>query len=398
MSNKKQNLFEEVNWSEIQKKYFDALKAYNSPNPFSGSSNTPADSFWVNAMDHWWKSIKSESGYENETLFEKVIDQCRNYYFMSEQFSGLVEGMANSKLRKHDLNSFINSKFKDIESMFSGSQTNLSWSSLFDACEQPYELMKTSLANMSLDSGGLFNNISPDIRKFSDQVLSMPGVGYSRETQDKIQEAIKLWANYLDNYHEYHSVMTKLNHDALEKMRKKILRMTKKGEEINSMRQIYDLWVESNEKVYNDYVFTEEYSELNGRLVNSLMAFKKQSHEITEDTLSAMNMPTSSDMNELERRHYELRKQVKKMEFEIRDLQKQLKGKDTQTVSTAKKTKPASRTRTRKKSKKISGADNSRVVQFKQSKKKTRKGVKSEKKNVKEKNSSASDGMIEIKF
>ena len=141
-------------------------------------------------------------------------------------------------------------------------------------------------------------------------------------------DAIKLWANYQENYQEYQSVMLRLNQEALDLMRDRIISTSKDGESIDSMRQIYDLWIESNEKVYGDYVYTKEYAELNGRLVNSMMAFKKQSHEITEDALSAMHMPTTKSMDELERRHYELRKQVNEMRAEISNLKKQSQQKE----------------------------------------------------------------------
>ena len=166
MSNKKQKTSGEINWSEIQKKYFDALMAFDSSSPFSKPSKTPADSFWVNAMEHWWKSIKTDSPIENENLFEKVIDQCRNYYFMSEQFSGLIEGLANAKKQKEDVNCFIKKKFKEFESMFSQTQANYSWGSIPDACEQLFEMLKTGLSNMSQHPGEIFNDLNPEIRRF----------------------------------------------------------------------------------------------------------------------------------------------------------------------------------------------------------------------------------------
>ena len=253
--------FEEFNWLEIQKKYMDALAAFNSPNPFTGSASfKPAnpfeqlnpfmqpskpsfESFWVNAMNDWWKSVKPENVNEHQELFGKVLEQCRNYYFMSEQFSKLIEGIAEVKGKNQDIIKFINQQFNEMESAFMSAQGNFSWSNLIDSCEQPIELMKNAFSNMYSYSGDVFNDMNPEVKKLRERFLSVPGLGYSREVQDKFQELIRLWANYQDNYQEYQTVMTRLNHDSLEVMRKHIIAMSKKDEDINSMKQVYDLWV-----------------------------------------------------------------------------------------------------------------------------------------------------------
>lgn len=391
MSNKDKTPFDDFDLADIQKKYMDALMAFKSP-------ESTMDSVWVNAMDNWWKSAKTDMPYESSNIFEKVLNQCRNYYFMSEQFSSLLDGMNRSKNNNDQLTDFINKKFKEIESAFSSGKNTFNLNGFLDNFEQPIDLMKSAFSNSSFDPSEIFDGLNPDLGKIREQILSIPGLGYSREAQDKSKQAMKLWANYQENYQEYQTVMLRLNQEALDLMRKQIISMQTNGESINTMRQIYDLWIESNEKVYGDYVYTKEYAELNGRLVNSMMAFKKQSHEITEDMLSAMHMPTTKSMDELERRHYEMRKQVNEMRVEISNLKKQLQQKDRNTAVVKKETKPV--VRRKKKTKKRVTANSSNVVELKQVKKKVANTVKAVKKKTKQKTkkTSADKGMIEIKF
>lgn len=391
MSNKYKTPFDELDWSEMQKKYTDALMAFKSP-------ESTMDSVWINAMDDWWKSAKTDMPYESSNIFEKVLDQCRNYYFMSEQFSSLLEGMNRSKNNNDQMTDFINKSFKEIESAFTSGKNSFNLNGVLDNFEQPIDLMKSAFSNSSFDPDEILNGMNPDLSKLREQMLSIPGLGYSREAQDKSKNAIKLWANYQENFQEYQSVMLRLNQEALDLVREQIISMSKEGESIDSMRQIYDLWIESNEKVYGEYVYTKEYAELNGRLVNSMMAFKKQSHEITEDMLSAMHMPTTKSMDELERRHYELRKQVNEMRAEINNLKKQLQLKNKKAVVVKKESKPV--VRRKKKTKKQMTANSSNVVELKQVKKKAENTVKAIKKKTKKKTkkTSADKGMIEIKF
>ncbi len=371
------------NWFELQKNYFDAFKAFNSN---SSDRNPLENSFWNNAMEHWWKSIKSDSTIEHEALFEKIIKQCQNYSFMGDQFSSLIDGMSGFNNKK-DLAGFINKKFQDIESMFTQTPVNFSWSSFVDACEMPYEAMKNNASSNAFGFANLFEGFAPEIKKIRDQFLSIPGLGHSRETQDKLQKLIKLWAIYQDNNNEHQSVMSRLNQEALEMMRKKVLKMSKEGKNFDSMRQIYDLWVESNEKAYGDYAFTKEYADLNGRLVNSQMAFRKLSHEINEDVLTAMNMPTSRAMNELERRNYELGKKVKAMEFELKSLKEMVSSKYK-----VKEIKPDVIKKKKTTKKKIS---KKKIVSKPAVATATKKKVK---KKVKKKRRSVKNDVIEIKF
>lgn len=374
---------DEVNWADFQKKYFDALMSFNSSSPFLNKSSLD-NSFWNAAMDQWWNTLKTNSSADNDNVFEKIVEQSRNYYFLGEQFSNLIDGLSNFKDKKKGLTKFINEKFAELQAMMSKTPNQFNWNSFADAFQMPFSGMNNAQANQSFDFANMFDAINPNLKEMRNKFLSMPGVGYSRETQEKIQKLFKLGAIYQDNYAENQTVMAQLNQDALELMRKNILSMSKKGETINSMRQVYDLWVDANETVYADYAFTEEYSELNGRLVNSQMAFMKLSREVNEDILTAMNMPTNSALNELERRHYDLTKKVKALEAEMK-VMKQPASKG-QSVSKAEQSKPS-----------VKKAIKKKVAKKKVSKKKTAK-KKVSKRQTKKKSRSTKNDVIEIKF
>lgn len=417
MSDKYKMPFEGMDWSEMQKQFFEAFTKYNQPSnpfatsPFSTSAFSPQTNNWSDAMDLWWQAFKPDAAPASNNVFNKMLQQAKTYFMLSEQFSKLYQGMEQSKKNTDDFVHFLNEQFQNIESVIAENHQLFSWSNFIDQCEKPAELLNNLATNTPLFSGEVINDFSPEMRKLRERFLTTPSVGYSRESQDKLQEAIRLWANYQDNYQEFHAVMSKLNHDALGRMRKKLLKMHKAGEKVESMRQVYNIWVESNEKVYGEFVFTDEYADMNARLVNSLMAFKNKSHEITEDYLSSMNLPTSGAIDALERRQHELRKQVKTLTNELKSLQTQLKQqKQTPAAqpaaekTTEKAVTSAAKPRTAKrktKAKKKSAKKSSKVVDFKKSKraKQKKQQVKSGQSRSKQaENAEDKQGMIEIKF
>jgi class III poly(R)-hydroxyalkanoic acid synthase PhaE subunit len=427
MSDNKQKT-DELNWAEFQKQYFDALSFFNaspsftginnpfaaSGNPFAGNNNPftgskPMNNPFMNSgMDQWWNSMNKGAGSSqaNENIFEKLAEQSRFYYFMTEQFSNLFDGLSNFKGENEDVADFINKKFLNLKDMFSQAPENMSWSGFIDPYEKPFQAMKDSASNSMFNFSNLFQGVQPEMQKMRDQFLSMPGVGQNREVQEKLQKLIKLAAIYQDHNNEKQIEMARLSQDALELMREEILRMSKDGEEFTSMRQVYDLWIESNEKVYSDFVYSEKYSELNGRVVNSQMAYMKLSHEVNEDILTAMNMPTNKALNELERRHYELRKRVKTLETELKNLKSKetkeskvsvnkpvlAKGRTEAVVSKAAK-KKTSKKKVAKKT-----AVKKRVPEKTVAKKKDKSAVKKAKSKSASSKSNVKNNVIELRF
>ena len=339
MSDKKKAASGDMDWLGMQRGYLDALSSlgagspfmaanpfgaaspFLSLNPFSGPAGPAPGPFWASAMNNPWQSAKPAASDDTRDFFGKVLEQSRYYWFMSEQFSKLIEDIAACEGNNKAILDCINAKFKELRSAFAASAHNPGPVDLTQQYQALLALMQTAGAGLApwLEAGAGAFPPGAGIGQLGAR-LSMPGLGYGRETQDKLQELLRLWGDYQDNYQEYQSAMTRLNQQSLALMRKAVIKLSRNNEDIRSMKQLYDLWIESNERAYGEYVFTDEYAELNGRLVNSLMAFRQKQNEIGEDILTAMNMPTMSAMNTLERRQHRLRKQIKTLEAELQAL------------------------------------------------------------------------------
>ncbi len=403
MNNKKNTPFDGFDWSDMQKKYIDALAAFNAP-------GATTDSGWVNAMNDWWQSNKPEAPNENLKMFENVLEQFRNYYYLGEQFSNLIDGINGLKGNTESITDFINAAFKKIDPVFFDTNNNFGWHKVADNYDQLIKLLQSAPLNASVFKSGILKESSASMGAMADHLFSVASLGVNRGTQDKYKEAIKLWAKYQDNYQEDMVVKMRLSQEALALMRLRMLEMSKQGTHINSLREIYNLWVECNEKIYGEYVFTEEYADLSARLVNSMMAFKKQSHKIIEEALVAMNMPTTSAMNDLERRHYALRKQVKALHLEINNLKKELLQKSDNPPAEKSNSKPAGIKKKTKASKRVVSKPVTKVqksrkksassaVNIPKSKKKiARISVAKKKIKRRTKKQSADKGMIKLKF
>lgn len=338
MSDKKKAASGDMDWLGMQRRYLDALSSlgagspfmaanpfgaaspFLSLNPFSASAGPAPGPFWANAISGAWQSAKPAASDDIRDFFGKVLEQSRHYWFMSEQFSKLIEGITACEGNNKAILDCINAHFKALQSACAAAH-HPSPVDLTQQYQALLALMQTAGAGLApwFEAGAGAFSPEDGIGRLRAR-LSMPGLGYGRESQDKLQELLRLWGDYQENYQEYQSAMTRLNQQSLALMRKAVIKLSRNNEDIGSMKQLYDLWIESNERAYGEYVFTDEYAELNGRLVNSLMAFRQKQNEIGEDILTAMNMPTMSAMNTLERRQHRLRKQIKTLEAELQAL------------------------------------------------------------------------------
>ena len=330
MSDEKKAASGDPDWLGMQRRYLDALSSlgagspFGAGNPFQAASPfSPLNPFgapagpapgasWANAMHGWWPSARPAAPDDTRDFFGKVLEQSRHYWSIGAQFSKLIEDIAACEGNNKAILACVKDRFKALQAVCAAAACNPGPAHFTEQYEALLALMQTAGAGAFLPEAG--------IGRLRARLLSMPGLGYSRETQDKFQELLRLWGEYQDNYQAYQSVMTRLNQESLALMQKAIIKRSKKDEDIRSMKQLYDLWIESSERAYGEYVFTDEYAALNGRLVNSLMAFRQKQNEISEDILAAMNMPTMRAMNTLERRQHQLRKQIKTLEAELQTL------------------------------------------------------------------------------
>jgi len=198
--------------------------------------------------------------------------------------------------------------------------------------ELPLENWERMASSMSMMPGDSLQGINvPDVGTMKDSVkgrldqfLSAPGVGHMRERQDQFQELTRLLINYQESMQDYARSFSDMGVKSVERLQKRFGEFVAEGKELKSLRDIYDLWVDCCEESYADYVSTDDYVEVHGRMVNSLMALKRHSRMMVDEVLGALNMPTRREMETLHSRFHQLRRQEKATQKDIEVLKSKL--------------------------------------------------------------------------
>lgn len=306
---------------ELQRQYWDAWSRLSRQTLEPTSDNSGLSSPWADALENWWKAVSSATPGAGQEFMERMIQQGKAYLHMSEEFTRFINSAVESGQAAGQWQDLLQSRFSHLKSLLTQTDpagVTEALRGMLPFFELPIDTWTRTLSGASLFPGDFLETWKPQGMDYArDQLhdrigrfLSVPGVGYTREWQEQAQHMGRMLLDYDKALQDYLRLHGKLGTDALERLSSKLMELTEKGGEIKSLRQIYDLWVDCGEEAYNELVFTEEYSEVYGHLVNSLMALKHHSQGVMDEAAGALNLPTRKGMTTLLRRQQELCREI----------------------------------------------------------------------------------------
>lgn len=323
-----------TDWTEFQRKYWEAWsefgrQALDAVTPQQSGANP-----WAQALDHWWKAVSGSTPPEIEDFYSKLIEQGKAFFRLSEGMTRGFESATTGGQRFMDLQQETEKALAGMKEAFAGSgapahdlmrQVMAFW-------EMPLDTWQRTASSLSVLPGDFLQNLKlEDVERVSgaiddriDRFLSVPGVGYTREWQEQLQQHARLWLDYQRAHQRYVSGFGQLGLQSVERFETKLKELSAAAKTVSAARELYDLWVDCCEEVYGEYVSTDEYAELHAELVNTLMRVKRHAGALIDEYLGAMNMPTRREVNTLHRRMQETRREGKAFAAELESLKEQL--------------------------------------------------------------------------
>ncbi|WP_462321573.1 class III poly(R)-hydroxyalkanoic acid synthase subunit PhaE, partial [Halochromatium sp.] len=319
-----QNAFLDDSWLKLQRDYWDGLAKMGRQ--AMGVENSPASNSaaapWLAAMEQWWKTFSPAAADPARDFMQRLMDQGQAYFSLAEQFTkGLSEaglGLGGDANRAWD---WLNQTIEQMQKGFSGagSDQNESLQRMLGFWEMPLDNWQRMMSSLSpMMPGDLLRNMPHGMMRGPmqeglEQMLSAPGLGYTREEQARYQDLMRAGIDYQRAFQDYSGFFNQLGVKALQRLRDQLQQKSEAGETISSARGLYDTWVGCCEAVYAEEVITPEYSRVHGRLINAQMALKQQLSVMVDESLGAMNMPTRSELRTLQDRLHETRRETKQL-------------------------------------------------------------------------------------
>jgi len=325
-----------------------------SENKAAHDAYTSATNTWAESLELWWKALSPSIDSDQHEVFRKFIEQGKSYFRLNGEFLNILPHLSTADKDSSEWQRLWDTSMSELRNNFSNltssGQSNAGfWALPLDNWQRTQGLFSVLpmdfLKNLE---NYLENNEQSFFYEQLKPLCTLPNFNYSQEWQENVQESIRLLLDYQQAQQEYAAVFGKIGLRSIDLLQHNVAAL--KGDEVqlDNLRTMYDLWVECGEKAYSEFVNSEEYVSTHARLINSLMTWKQHEQKMVDDILNMFNMPTRKEMDTINLRMHQMRREVKALQKEpnqsavISELQHEIKvlRAELDTVKKAQKTPP----------------------------------------------------------
>lgn len=316
-------------WMDAQRAYWQSwanLARRGTPAP-----EAPGNPF-TDGLSQWWRTLAPMAPDAGKEVFDRLIQASQGYFSLAERFMAGADQADNGMKALDDWLDGMRGMWDDWSragSTFAPGMAGMpDFKGLTTFWDLPMDTWNRLAANVMPMPGDFTRAFHPEganpAHEQINRFLSIPAVGYTRESQEQYQALARKQMDYLAATQAYQAAFGKLGATTTTAFQHALRERAREDKPIGSLRELYDLWVEMSEAAYADFVMTNEYQTLYGRLVNTLLALKQQMARMVDQGLEAMNMPTHAEISTLQCRQQELRRENLRLNREIKEMRKQL--------------------------------------------------------------------------
>jgi class III poly(R)-hydroxyalkanoic acid synthase PhaE subunit len=139
----------------------------------------------------------------------------------------------------------------------------------------------------------------------------MAAFGITREMQLDQQALVAAMQEYAQINARYQGLLQKVNAQGIERLQGMLGQHAEPGKQVESLKALYDMWVDAMEEAYAEMALSQEFREVFGALVNAQMQVRKLQQQQTEQMCRELGIPTRSEVNSLGQRVQQLRRELR---------------------------------------------------------------------------------------
>ena len=146
------------------------------------------------------------------------------------------------------------------------------------------------------------------------RIVEMPVLGPTREKFEKMMKGfstfVELYTAWMDSNVNFQSVFL----EAMRRMREKTATEMKGKITPEKYNDFYNIWIETYSETFKEFLKSGHFASDMGKFISHLMEFQKYNREMLEENyLKPMNLPTKTEIDEINKDLYQLKKTVKEL-------------------------------------------------------------------------------------
>jgi hypothetical protein len=146
------------------------------------------------------------------------------------------------------------------------------------------------------------------------QFFQLPQLGLMRQYQERLNQAVDKYHLLQSKLSEYLNLLSIPITRTAGVMQEKLSEMMEKGELPDDSRVYYNMWIKVLEGHFMTLFQTPEYTNTQALTLNALADFSTARDAVLEDVLLLLPVARQTDLDDMARELYELKKRVKKLE------------------------------------------------------------------------------------
>jgi len=155
------------------------------------------------------------------------------------------------------------------------------------------------------------------------KLLQIPSLGYSREYEERNKELVEAYVRYATALPAFYSEFYQTGMNAFDQLMEKTKEVPTDNSP-ESFKRFYGIWVRVNEDAFFDLFKRDEFSGMMNEVMNRGLDFKKKLDRNTSKYLESISVPNRQEMDDVYKALYDLKREVRKLGREVRDLREKL--------------------------------------------------------------------------
>lgn len=150
------------------------------------------------------------------------------------------------------------------------------------------------------------------------RLVEMPAIGPSREKYDKMMTGFSNFANFYTGWMDLNFDFQKVFVDSMKKMHENIETEMQGEISPDKYKELYNIWIDTYSSTFKEFMSSGHFSSEMGKFMSYFLEFQKYNREMLEENyLKQMNLPTKTDIDEINKELFALRKKTKELASQI---------------------------------------------------------------------------------
>ncbi|WP_101926189.1 class III poly(R)-hydroxyalkanoic acid synthase subunit PhaE [Luteimonas cellulosilyticus] len=266
------------------------------PGAMPGFGEAPADP-WRSALDWWARQAPSAGQADVGDTVARFNSQARQWFGQMQQLAAQFAGRDDS-----------------------AAQITAAWRQALGGLEaNPFAKMFDGLQAPGLEG---FDAWIARARPLLDAMqggahgadwLQLPTFGVAREHQARWQGLAQAMAGYQQSQQAYYALLARASQSAFGLFERKLGAHAAPGQQIESPRVLFDLWIDAAEEAYAEIALSPEFRSAYADLVNGQMRLRLAVQREIEQLCRQFDLPTRTELDGAHRKIAELERHLRRL-------------------------------------------------------------------------------------